>query len=320
MRTFLKYFFTTFLIFTLIFTGSFAIVDKVAPGIVLTPQDDFKKVPVDPDSPLYDTFSQSKRINILLIGLEEIRSDVIMIASYDVENGKVDLISVPRDTYYDRSGHTDPAFKKINSIYQDEGVKGVAQAVSEIMLGLPIHYYLSIDYDGVGQVVDSLDGVEVNVPINMNYDDPYDKPPLHIHLKKGVQVLDGKKAIQFLRFRKNNNGTGYAEGDIERVKAQQEFMKSAFKKSLSIRLPVVAATVIKNVKTDMSLKDATKMATKAMGMTSDSIQTYSLPGEAHPYKRLSFYFVDTEKTAELLKHIYTSGTDGSSDTATQGQQ
>ena len=130
-----------------------------------------------------------------------------------------------------------------------------------------------------------------------------------------MQVLDGEKAVEFLRFRKNNNGTGYPGGDLDRNKSQQAFMKSAFKKSLSIRLPIVAATVIKNVKTDLTLIEAGKWAASAMGVSADGVTTYSLPGEAMYLQGLSFFFADTEKTEELLKHIYDGDSSETTDSA-----
>lgn len=110
-----------------------------------------------------------------------------------------------------------PGAKKINAAYGAEGIIGTANSVSDVLYGIPINYYAVVDYDSVKTIVDGIGGVPVNVEKAMKYDDPMDKPPLHINIPAGEQVLDGEHAIQYLRYRK-----GYREGDIGRVKAQQE--------------------------------------------------------------------------------------------------
>ena len=67
---------------------------------------------------------------------------------------------------------------------------GLANAVSETLCGIPINYYAVVDYDSVRTIVDGIGGVPIDVPMAMNYDDPYDKPPLHIRIPAGEQVLD----------------------------------------------------------------------------------------------------------------------------------
>jgi LCP family protein required for cell wall assembly len=83
-----------------------------------------------------------------------------------------------------------------------------------------------VDFDGFVELVDSVDGVDFDVPVRMKYDDPTQN--LHIDLQKGPQHLDGPKAVQFMRFRQNNPGIpgGYPDGDLGRIKAQQAFIKA----------------------------------------------------------------------------------------------
>lgn len=61
---------------------------------------------IDPDNPFYENFKNSERVNVLLLGVNDGLTDVIMVGSYDLENQRVDIISVPRDTYYYRSQYT----------------------------------------------------------------------------------------------------------------------------------------------------------------------------------------------------------------------
>ena len=107
---------------------------------------------------------------------------------------------------------------------------------------------------GVENIIDSIGGVEVMVPFNMKYEDPTANPPLNIDIKEGKQVLDGEKSLEFLRYRKgNNNKEGYIDGDLGRIKAQQQFLKSFVDKALSYRLPVVIKKGFDYVKTDIKL-------------------------------------------------------------------
>ena len=90
------------------------------------------------------TYPDSKRINVLLLGTNEDMTDTIMLASFDTENKLVDVISIPRDSYYERPDYPGPAHQKINAIYKDEGPEGTARAVSKTLGGMPIHYYAVI--------------------------------------------------------------------------------------------------------------------------------------------------------------------------------
>ena len=141
---------------------------------------------IDPDSPFYDDFKNSERVNVLLLGVNDGLTDVIMVGSYDLKNQRVDIISVPRDTYYYRSQYKGAAWMKINSIYHSEGVVKTAEAVSDVLLGMPINYYVVVDYDAVRAIVDEMGGVPIDIPFTMKYDDPYDTPPLHIYFEKGT--------------------------------------------------------------------------------------------------------------------------------------
>ncbi|NMA49011.1 MAG: LCP family protein [Tissierellia bacterium] len=320
MKTFIRYFIVTFFIFTFLFTGTMLAYDKIfepskpgknKDGDLIT---DFPIESEDIETGSFDyMFENSKRVNVLLLGMEGPRTDTIMVASFDPVNKKLEVISIPRDTYYARDGYSSADKKKINAVHGDEDVEGVIKAVREVLLGMPINYYVKVKYDGVEKVVDSLGGVPVYVPMNMRYDDPYDTPPLHINLPKGDRIVTGKEAIHLLRFRKNNDGTGYPDGDIGRIRTQQEFMKAAFKKTLSFRLPIVANTVLKYVKTDIPITEAAKLAASAIGMSSEDLSTYSLPGGAFNSQGLSYWMPDIEQTAAMLEGIYKPETQVSGD-------
>ncbi len=305
----LRHFVVAFLIFTVLFTGIGFVFSKIGDinlfsGIDEGAVSDFTLASiVDTSSPFFHTFSESEKVNILLLGVNPPLSDTIMLASFDMKTKHIDLISIPRDTYYPRDGYNHAAEKKLNAAYRKDPLN-TAVAVSEILQGIPIHYYAVIEFEGIENIVDSMNGVPVNVPFAMRYNDPADNPPLHISIEKGEQVLMGKDAVDYLRFRKSNvkGFRSYATSDLEREKAQQEFLKSAFQQSIT-HLPSVVKSIHENVVSNIDLKTALQIASKTAGMSKDDIATYSLPGTAMD-KSPWYYHPDEEAIKTMLTHIY----------------
>ena len=308
---FLKFFFMWLLVFTLIMIPVRMSFAKVGQTRIFAGTENLMEsmdYVVDPNSPFFEEFKDSQRVNVLLIGLNDELSDVIMLGSYDMENQHVDVISMPRDTYYDRPEANSPATRKINAIYRNGTAVGTAEAVSDILMGIPIHYYAVISYDGIGNIVDSIGGVPMDIAFHMHYEDPTDKPPLYIDFPKGPTVLDSSNVQEFLRFRKGSPGyAGYPEGDIGRIKAHQEFLKSAFRESLGLGLPKVAKTIMQNVESDLDLKMALKITKKAAGLSSEDIETYLTPGDDSTVDGASYWFVDEDEIETMLREIYSIG-------------
>lgn len=260
--------------------------------------------------------SSDTRINIIAFGLNEMLADTMMLFSYDTEQNKLDIMSIPRDTYNVIEGYNASDQKKLNAIYglsKIGGVNGMKTLLSEF-LDIPIHYYLKVDFNAVEAVVNTLGGYEVTIPYDMDYDDYYDKPPLHIHLKKGYQVLNGADTVKFLRFRKNNSGT-ILEGDIQRIPRQQHFVKTMMQKAISSKLPSVINTIIggKYVATDMTLEEALTFALKAASLSSDNIVFYTLEGEAKWINGVSYWIHDPAALEKTLYGFYGFELDGDSD-------
>lgn len=308
MKIFLKTFLAGFLIFTILLVPIQWGLSIVANVRVFSGTENLMKdmpVLVDKNSPFFEAFKEKNRVNVLLIGVNDGMTDTLMLGSYDLDARHVDVISVPRDTYYPREGAASPAERKINSIYGVHKAVGTAEAVSDILQGMPINYYVVVDYKTVRKVVDSMGGVPMNITFHMHYNDPYDDPPLKIDIPEGYQVLDGDKAVEFLRFRKGSNGySGYPEGDIGRIKAQQEFVKSAFRQALGFSLPKVVKTTLSNVDSDLPLGMATKLAAKAIGLKGDDMQTVMIPGKSGTKDGLSYWFPDEDGIKDMLTQIY----------------
>jgi len=155
-------------------------------------------------------------------------------------------------------------------------------------------------------MVDAVGGIPMDVPIDMDYDD--NEQDLHIKLKKGYQVLDGKKAEQFIRFRKNNDGSGYPLGDVQRIEAQQTFIKAAveqvLKPSTLLKLPELISLGLESVKTDMTLGEILKYVDDVKNFDKNNLRIETLPGEGQYIGPTSYFVHEPAKTKELVEEMF----------------
>lgn len=255
---------------------------------------------------LDEAIQKSKITNFLILGMEDVRTDTIILASFCPDSRKVDLINIPRDTYIHRKGYDDPTQRKINSIYQDHGVEGVKKTISYILEDIPIDHYIILDYKGVEEIINKLGGIEVDVPFHMQYEDPTAKPPLSIDIKPGKQLLDGKDSLKFLRYRKGKDNS-YIDGDLGRIKAQQDFITSFIDKSSENILTVITKG-FSHVRTDISLIDSISYGRKAIGMTKEDFRFHTLPGKSEfkkvNKKVLSYYTYNKSGILEMIERVY----------------
>ncbi|HHX92997.1 MAG TPA: LCP family protein [Clostridiales bacterium] len=274
--------------------------------------DDMVPIVVDENSPFYEVFQSKDRVNFLLMGVSERMTDTLMLASYDMVNQYINMISIPRDTFYFRPGYSPYAANKINSIYNSQGVSAVAEAVSTILYGMPIHYYAIVEYSDIRKVMDVVGGVKVNIPFHMKYIDTTKGKELYIDIPAGEQTIDSSNVIEFLRFRKTNPAfarqgyKSYDAADIRRIQTQQEFVKAVLKECLKVgNLADVARVTLQNVESDLTYAMAGKLVLKAMsGLSSDNVSAYTLPGRDKMMHELSFWVADEEKIGEMLMEIY----------------
>lgn len=317
MKQFIKVFLFSLIIFTtVITTGIFTYSKFISPEGIAEELPDGEE-PIsnaeeeDDDeefnSPLEKAMNESKRINVLLVGLEGTRSDTIMLASFDRKTKEANIISIPRDTYYLRDGYAKYSeMQKINAVFGSEKDrhKALVQAI-ENLTGIPIDKYVSVEYDGVRAAVDAIGGVNFNIPFHMKYTDIYDEPPLYINITPGEKIIDGDKAIELLRFRTGDPGyPSYPDGDIGRVKTQQEFIKAAIKKSLSLKLPSVISAVYPYVKTNFTLTELLGLGKDVIGFSADNLSAIILPGTPQYLGKYSFYIPDGEKITKTVYDLY----------------
>ncbi len=274
--------------------------------------EDMTPIVVDEDSPFYDVFRSQDRINVLLLGVADGMTDTIMLGSYDMENQKIDIISIPRDTYYYRAGYKNYASYKINSIYNSQGLTKLATSVSDILYGMPIHYYAIVDYEDVRKIMGVIGGVQIDVPFHMKYDDTTKGHELHIDIPGGLQTIDASNVVEFLRFRHTNpwfaaqGYKSYYSGDIQRSEVQRDFIKKTMAECLKLgNLKDVIRVALENIESDLSYSMAVKVAVKAMGgLDEASISTHMLPGIDQVINELSFWVKNESQTYQMLEEIY----------------
>lgn len=233
---------------------------------------------------------------ILLSGLDDDNggSDTNILMAVDTVNGYVYGASIPRDSKAIIGGKA----HKINYAYNKGGTALLASTVSE-QLGIPVDYTVCVNLQGFTALVDAIGGVDFEVPINMDYDDPIQG--LSIHFKKGMQHLSGADALRVVRFRHNNDGTGYGSEDLGRMQTQQKFLKAVAKKMLSfenlISNPRKYAEIFgQYVDTDLSVTDLAWFGMQVLGMGVDKIDFSTLPNEwKYPY-----IYLDPDETLALV--------------------
>ena len=233
---------------------------------------------------------------ILLSGLDDDNggSDTNILMAVDTVNGYVYGASIPRDSKAIIGGKV----HKINYAYNKGGTELLASTVSE-QLGIPVDYTVCVNLQGFTALVDAIGGVDFEVPINMDYDDPIQG--LSIHFKKGMQHLSGADALRVVRFRHNNDGTGYGSEDLGRMQTQQKFLKAVAKKMLSfenlISNPRKYAEIFgQYVDTDLSVTDLAWFGMQVLGMGVDKIDFSTLPNEwKSPY-----IYLDPDETLALV--------------------
>lgn len=256
--------------------------------------------------------SNLKTINVLLLGIsEDLNSkltDTIMVCSYNPKTQRASILSIPRDTYIGKNKNSVKANDKLNTVYSKSGIDTCMEKVEKIT-GIELDYYAVVNTKALIKIVDIIGGVNFDVPIKMNYDDPTQN--LHIHLNKGMQKIDGEKAEQLLRFRHNNNGSTYSQeygdNDYGRMKTQREFIKETMKQTLQLKnitkAKKIISAVFENVNTNVEEGLIKQYLPYAIEFNTDSILMEQLPGESTKYNDVWVYEYNKKETTSLVKEI-----------------
>ena len=237
---------------------------------------------------------------VLLYGVDDGNggSDTNILVGFDDAGKAIHCVSIPRDTLV----NVKRKVKKINAAYNLGGTEQLAAEISDT-LGVPVDFTVQVNLKGFVELVDAIGGVDFEIPINMNYDDPVQG--LSIHFKKGLRHLDGADAIKVVRFRHNNDGSGYGTEDIGRIGTQQAFLKAVAKQTLTLsnvdKISSFAKIFQKYVETDLTAGNLAWLGKEAISIGTDNISFATLPGDgAGYYKGVSYYTLDSDATLQLV--------------------
>ncbi|MFS0674950.1 LCP family protein [Ornithinibacillus sp. 179-J 7C1 HS] len=246
-------------------------------------------------------------VSILIIGVDSSekreaygtpRSDTLILATLNKKEKSVKLVSIPRDSlvYIPEVGYE----TKINHAHAYGGAKATIETV-ENLLEIPVDYYVKLNFEAFIDVVDTINGVTVEVPFEMYEQDSHDTKGA-IHLLPGEQVLNGEEALAFARTRKYDN-------DIERGKRQQEILKAVIKKTISLnsffKIDNVLEAVGENMTTNMTFNEIKSLSSYGTAMKNIDIETFSLEGHDYQPGNTYYYQLDEFKlseTKEMLKN------------------
>ncbi len=264
--------------------------------------------------------SSSDPINILVLGMDIgdtdnqsnksiRRSDTIMVFNYNPNTKKAHLVSIPRDTMIEVDAYLDTGeyqrYWKINSAYALGGEEEITTHI-ESLLNIDINYIVEVDYNAFRSIVDALGGVEMTIEQDMYYDD--EAQDLHINFTAGETVLlDGKKAEEFFRWRQNNDGTGLANGDLDRIKNQQLFISKLVDKvltpSIVFKVPKILEAISENVDTNMPANKLISLGMKMLRLKSSDIIMTTLKGEPENIYGQDFIVAYEDYNTDLINAL-----------------
>lgn len=256
---------------------------------------------------------KNMKMNVAVFGVDKdgTRTDVNFVVHYDSAEESLNLISIPRDTRVSVCSDVEKLMgrsygvAKFNAVHAYGGKEhGPEAAVLQLedLLGISIDHYVKVDFEALVQIVDAVGGVEVDVPQDMKWD-MSDTGDITINLKKGLQTLDGNKALQLVRFRR------YADGDVGRIQVQQLFLKALAEKVLSTESIVknlgdYIKVMYKYVDTDISLSDALKYANYITKIDMGKLTMETLPGVGQYVGGVSYFIHDPVATQEMVDRVF----------------
>ncbi|MER2138918.1 MAG: LCP family protein [Succiniclasticum sp.] len=223
------------------------------------------------------------------------RSDTLFVVMLDKSKKNAALLSVPRDTRVQIKGH---GWDKINSAFAYGGHQLTQETVQDF-LGIKLHNYVVVDFQGFKDLVDVIGGVDINVEKRMYYYDPYAN--FEIDLRPGKQHMDGKTAMQYVRYRDE-------EGDIGRIRRQQKFIMALYQqiasKNIIAKMPGVSKQIMSMVKTDLSLKEMVELGNVMRDMMEkDGLKMAMVPGTPKYIDGISYWIPDIPKMRQQMAEM-----------------
>ncbi len=217
------------------------------------------------------------------------RTDTLMLFKVNFSKGTINQISIPRDTMV----LVDGDYTKINHASAYGQIPLTMKTIRD-WLDIDLDYYLKVNFESVIALVDLVGGVEIDVP---------EVVAEGINVAPGLQKLNGKQALDFVRFRK-----GYLTGDIGRVEAQQNFMEQVISKMLTtknlLRSPILINILYNQVDTNIPKSMIISKLFSVSKFSSDKFTKDMIPGYGDYIDGISYYLYDKEETIDLRDQYF----------------
>lgn len=239
------------------------------------------------------------RLNILIVGCDEIenhgRADTIVLLSISPKTKDALILSIPRDTRVEILGR---GMDKINHAYAFGGESLLTKTVSSF-LDVPIHFYAVVDFNGFVYIIDELGGVEIDVEKEMHYVDKAGGVEINLH--PGKQILNGEKALQYIRFRYDKLG------DLGRIKRQQKLALAVIKKMINfdsmIKIPQISEGMKDYIETNIEARDTVALANLFRGVNQEKFRIETVQGEPVYIKGISYLEPNVEEVQQRVKSL-----------------
>ena len=242
-----------------------------------------------------DLVEQGESISILLLGIdtgdlgrtEQGRSDSMIVATINPNTEKTTLLSIPRDTYAEIVGYG--TWDKINHAY---AFGGTAMSINSVqnLLNIPIDFYVSVNMEGIKEVVDAVGGVDVNSPIAFNQNG-YD-------FVVGTNYLDGEAALAFSRMRYEDPAGDTGRQGRQRLVIEAVLRKLATPETL-MNYQAILASLSANVQTNFQMNDYLSLRSNDYLAAANNIQQEQLGGAGGMMDGIYYNFVDDAELARV---------------------
>lgn len=243
----------------------------------------------------------SSPANILFLGSDQrpgepARADTILLVRVNGGRKTISQLSIPRDTLVDIPGYGEG---KINSAYAYGGPALMISTVEQFT-GVPVHHYVELDFSGFPAIVDSLGGVDIDVPATIDSQYPAGTDWTQVHFDAGPQHMSGQEALVYVRVR-------YSDNDFMRMGRQQQFMEALQKKFTSpanmMRLPLTAPEIVGNMTTDLSTNDILRLGWVKFRTPSQNNRKFVLEGSGQFYGDVSYVVIDEYESQAVIREF-----------------
>ncbi|WP_083249229.1 LCP family protein [Bacillus solimangrovi] len=243
-------------------------------------------------------------ISILFLGIDDsekrgfstARSDAMILATFNETNKSVKMVNIPRDSRVKLAERNE-----MDKITHAHAFGGIDMAVNTVenLFDIPVDYYVRVNFDAFIEIVDAMDGIEIDVPFDIVEQNSKDEQDA-IHIKKGLQTLNGEEALAYVRTRKYDS-------DLARGQRQQEVLKALLEKSLSIqsitKYDDVLKEIGKNLTTNMRFGEMAAFHDYLYKGKNLEVELLTLEGQPDRINRIYYYVLDEEALNNTISSL-----------------